>query len=83
MNRTAGADRTCARLDLPALLVQPDADNGVFPSQSAEIFEEIAAPDKTFVTMPGDHYFERSVSEREAVADLIADWLTERGATPA
>ena len=66
------------RLDLPTLLVQPDADNGVFPSQAAEIFEDVAAKDKTFVTMPGDHYFSRSLSEREAVADLIADWLTSR-----
>lgn len=71
------------RLDLPTLLVQPDADNGVFPSQAAEIFDEIAAPDKTFATMPGDHYFERSSAEREAVADLIADWLTARRAEPA
>jgi len=66
------------RLDLPTLLVQPGADNGVFPSQASEIFEDVAAKDKTFVTMPGDHYFSRSLSEREAVADLIADWLTSR-----
>ena len=46
-----------ARLDLPTLLVQPDADNGVFPSQAVEIFEAIAASDKEMVTMPGDHYF--------------------------
>ena len=70
------------RLDLPTLLVQPDADNGVFPSQAAEIFREIAADDKTSVTMPGDHYFARSLDERNAVADLIADWLTARGAEP-
>ncbi len=35
-----------ARLDIPTLLVQPDADNGVFPSQAAAIFDTIAAADK-------------------------------------
>ena len=32
-----------ARLDLPTLLIQPDADNGVFPSQAVEIFEAVAS----------------------------------------
>ena len=55
--RTAAARPHLARLDLPTLLVQPDADNGVFPSQAEEIFAGIAATDKEFVTLPGDHYF--------------------------
>jgi len=35
----------------------PDSDSGVFPSQASEIFDGIAASDKEFVTLPGDHYF--------------------------
>ena len=33
------------------------ADNGVFPSQAAELFDAIAAADKQFETVAGDHYF--------------------------
>lgn len=71
-----------AKLDLPTLLVQPDADNGVFPSQAQEIFDAIAATDKEFVTMPGDHYFSEEPEHRPAVADRIVEWLAARGVTP-
>jgi len=70
------------RLDLPTLLVQPDADNGVFPSQAAEIFDAIAATDKQFLTMPGRHYFEDSPKHREDVADTVAAWLHDHGSSP-
>jgi pimeloyl-ACP methyl ester carboxylesterase len=72
-----------ARLDLPTLLVQPDADHGVFPSQANAIFDGIAAEDKQFVTMPGGHYFEGDGSARHAVADLVIGWLEDHGAPPA
>ncbi len=72
-----------ARLDLPTLLVQPDEDCGVFPSQAREIFESIAAADKEFVTMPGDHYFQGAGPERPVVADTVTEWLTRHGAPPA
>ena len=70
-----------AVLDLPTLLIQPDADNGVFPSQAQEIFDAIAATDKEFVTMPGDHYFSEEPEHRPAVADRIVEWLAARGVT--
>ena len=71
------------RLDLPTLLIQPDADNGVFPSQAAEIFDAIAAADKRLVDMPGRHYFEDSATHRGDVADTIAAWLEDHGSSPA
>ena len=64
-----------ARLDLPTLLIQPDADNGVFPSQAVEIFDAVASPDKEMVTMPGDHYFLTPAGARDDVADVIAAWV--------
>ena len=54
-----GAATHLARLDVPTLLVQPSADNGVFPSQAQEIFDGIAAKDKQFETIDGDHYFQQ------------------------
>lgn len=71
-----------ARLDLPTLLVQPDADRGVFPSQAAAIFDSIAASDKEFVTMPGNHYFGADPDQRPAVADRVAAWLGEHDVRP-
>ncbi len=68
-----------ARLDLPTLLVQADADNGVFPSQAAEIFAAVAATDKQMLTLPGRHYFEDRPGARDEVADAIAAWLGEHG----
>ena len=73
-----GAAPHLARLDVPTLLVQPSADNGVFPSQAQEIFDGIAAKDKQFETIVGDHYFQQPEGARAVVADLIAAWVGER-----
>jgi pimeloyl-ACP methyl ester carboxylesterase len=67
-----------ARLDLPTLLVQPDADNGVFPSQARQVFDAVAAADKEMATLPGDHYFLEPAGARDEVADLVAAWVTDR-----
>lgn len=67
-----------ARLDVPTLLIQPDADCGVFPSDAAAIFGAIAAADKQFVTLPGDHYFLEPDGARDTVADAIAEWVRAR-----
>ena len=41
-----------ARLDLPTLIVNAAADNGVFPSQAVALLDAVAATDKQLVTMP-------------------------------
>lgn len=64
-----------ARLDVPTLLIQPDADNGVFPSDATAIFDSIAATDKQMLTLPGDHYFLEPAGARDQVADAITDWV--------
>ena len=70
------------QLDLPTLLVQPSQDNGVFPSQAAEIFGAIAATDKQWLTMAGDHYFSAEPGQRPAVAEAIDEWLRAHDASP-
>lgn len=70
--------RHLPRLDLPTLVIQADADSGVFPSQAQEIFEKIAAEDKQLEVLPGDHYFQEPAGAREDVAELIADWVNDR-----
>ena len=66
-------------IDVPAMVVQATMDSGVFPSDACTIFDGLAATDKTFAEMPGDHYF-RGVpgTPRADVATLIADWVQAR-----
>ena len=67
-----------ARLAVPTLLIDADADSGVFPSDGDSLLEAVAAADKTRVTLPGDHYFLQPDGARDAVADTIADWVRAR-----
>jgi hypothetical protein len=62
----------------PALVIQSLADVGVFPSDAQAIFAALASADKGIELVPGAHYFEDDPLHREAVADLIAAWITAR-----
>jgi hypothetical protein len=53
-------------------------DTGVFPSDAAAIFDALASTDKRYEELPGDHYFRGPDGARDAVADVIAAWVTER-----
>ena len=60
-----------AKLELPSLVIQSMADTGVFPSDARQIFQALAACDKTLEFLPGAHYFEDSDRNREHVADVM------------
>lgn len=66
-------------IDLPALIVQPTMDCGVFPSDARTIHDGLGSSDKRLVEMPGDHYF-RGIAgtPRADVAQLISDWVRAR-----
>jgi pimeloyl-ACP methyl ester carboxylesterase len=67
-----------AKLDVPALVVQGLADTGVFPSDAKKIFDAIGGADKQLRLVTGQHYFEDSRKVRDAVADLLCDWVTTK-----
>jgi pimeloyl-ACP methyl ester carboxylesterase len=67
-----------ARVTVPTLVINADADTGVFPSDASRIFAAIAAADKTARTVSGDHYFETPDGARDEVADLLVDWIRSR-----
>jgi pimeloyl-ACP methyl ester carboxylesterase len=67
-----------AKVTVPSLVVQSSADVGVFPSDARAVFAALAAPDKALEMVPGAHYFETNPAHREAVADLMADWINAR-----
>jgi hypothetical protein len=70
-----------AKVVVPALVISADADTGVFPSDAAAIAEALAARDKTVVSMEGEHYFRHPEGARDAVADRIAEWISDRFST--
>ncbi len=65
-------------ITLPALVVQADADSGVFPSDAAGILDGLGSTDKQLLTLTGDHYFLTPDGARDALADAVAGWVAER-----
>ena len=64
-----------ARITQPSLVVQSTADQGVYPSDARAIFDSLGGEDKRLELVAGDHYLSQRPEHRQAVADLIADWL--------
>ena len=64
-----------ARITEPALVIQSDADTGVFPSDAETIFQQLASGDKALHMISGDHYLQEPSDARDVAADLIQDWL--------
>jgi hypothetical protein len=76
-SRCDGAEHL-AKIALPALVIQPTMDVGVFPSDAAGIADALASADKRLEHLGGDHYFREPAGARDAVADLAAEWVAER-----
>jgi pimeloyl-ACP methyl ester carboxylesterase len=71
-------ERHLGKITVPALVLQADADTGVFPSDAAAIAVALASADKVQHTVPGDHYLLKPATAREDTADLIHDWVGGR-----
>ena len=69
-----------ARISQPALVLQSDADTGVFPGDARAIHDALGSADKALEMIPGDHYLESPTTARDDVADRIAGWIREHGA---
>jgi pimeloyl-ACP methyl ester carboxylesterase len=67
-----------AKITQPALVVQGMADTGVFPSDARKIHGSLGSADKTLQLIKGEHYFEDSRAVRDAMADLICDWVKSK-----
>ncbi|OBG37223.1 alpha/beta hydrolase [Mycobacterium sp. E3198] len=71
------AEPHLARIDCPALVMNAEADTGVFPSDAERIFDALASTDKTRASIDSDHYF-TTPGARSEQADTIARWITKR-----
>lgn len=80
--RTANtrAEPHLARIDCPALVINADADTGVFPSDARRIHDALASTDKTLRSIDADHYF-TTPGARAEQADTIAEWMAKRWPT--
>jgi len=67
-----------AKFSLPSLVIQSTGDTGVFLSDAHTIYDAIASEDKSLELLPGAHYFEDDPAQRDAVADLMAEWVKAR-----
>jgi hypothetical protein len=75
-SRCGGAQHL-REIALPALVIQPTMDTGVFPSDATGIFDALRSTDKERIDLPGDHYFRGPPNAREQLADRIAAWVTQ------
>lgn len=71
------AEPHLGRIDCPALVMNAEADTGVFPSDARRIYDALASTDKTQVSIDTDHYF-TTPGARTEQADTIARWITKR-----
>ncbi|WP_322795293.1 hypothetical protein [Tepidiforma sp.] len=81
---------TIRRVTVPTLIVYPDGDSDIFPSEQREIFENSGAADRQYVTLEwADHYLNpvgpegRALKDpRERLIDVIVPWMEERLGEP-
>jgi pimeloyl-ACP methyl ester carboxylesterase len=71
------AEPHLVRISCPALVMNADADTGVFPSDAKRIYDALASSDKSRYSIDTDHYF-TTPGARSEQADTIAKWITKR-----
>jgi pimeloyl-ACP methyl ester carboxylesterase len=71
------AEAHLARITCPALVINAEADTGVFPSDAQRIYNGLASTDKTQAAIDTDHYF-TTPGARSEQADTIARWIAKR-----
>ncbi len=71
-------------IELPALVIDADADTGIFSSDTAKIVDALrsrpGSPDVPAHTIAGDHYLAEPSGARAEAADLITDWVRTHAA---
>jgi pimeloyl-ACP methyl ester carboxylesterase len=71
------AEPHLGRITCPALVINAEADTGVFPSDAKRIYDALAGNDKDQASIDTDHYF-TSPGARSELADTIAKWIAKR-----
>jgi alpha-beta hydrolase superfamily lysophospholipase len=75
---------TIRHVRTPSLIVYPEGDTDILPSEQRVIFDACTAEDKTLVPLPhADHYLYAAgdsdlADPRERVLDILVPWIKER-----
>lgn len=72
------AELLLPHVSVPSLVLEADADCGVFPSDTRRFTELLGSRDRTHQVLPGDHYFQHPPRAREDLADSVLAWLAAR-----
>ena len=59
------------------VVIEATDDRGCYPSDAAQIFDDLASTDKEQAVLTADHYLRHPADARDQAADLIAGWLEE------
>ncbi|MDF2694993.1 MAG: hypothetical protein K0S65_3376, partial [Labilithrix sp.] len=83
LSSNADLVRNVARITEPTLLVTPNRDREVLPSDAEAVAEAIASPDRRVVTLEGRHYFEAEPGETgtrdlDRLMDVVVPWIQEK-----
>jgi pimeloyl-ACP methyl ester carboxylesterase len=70
------AEPHLARITCPALVINADADTGVYPSDAKRIHDALGSTDKAKTSIDTDHYF-TTPGARSEQADTIAKWIAK------
>jgi pimeloyl-ACP methyl ester carboxylesterase len=71
------AEPHLTRITCPALVLNAEADTGVFPSDAQRIHDALGSTDKAHASIDTDHYF-TTPGARSEQADIIAAWIHKR-----
>ncbi|MCM2394162.1 hypothetical protein [Streptomyces albipurpureus] len=71
------AEEHLGKMKIPAIVINPHGDAGVYPSDADALYDAIASDDKKRLDLPGDHYFQEPEGARARVADVITEWINE------
>ncbi|WAJ45728.1 alpha/beta hydrolase [Mycobacterium sp. Aquia_216] len=71
------AEPHLSRITCPALVINAEADTGVFPSDAQRIYDALPGTDKSQASIDSDHYF-TTPGARSEQADTIARWISKR-----
>ncbi|MDT5139257.1 MAG: hypothetical protein QOD58_3519, partial [Mycobacterium sp.] len=71
------AEPHLSRITCPALVINAEADTGVFPSDARRIHDALASTDKAQAAIDTDHYF-TTPGARDEQAHMIAGWIAAR-----
>ncbi len=82
LSSNAALTKTLPSIEQPTLFVSYTGDNSVFPSDTRNMFERVAAGDKSEFSIPGNHHGRAlkagQPDGRRMFGNILRDWVSDR-----